>query len=1208
MKKFLALAALVLGMVSCQQDYAGLDVDANGEAAVTVSVAIPEMETRAGGTNSAVGAFGNIDLTKYDVRYILEVYDHNGALAKERLTNYEDKGQTTAFNLRLIPGRAYRFVVWADFVLEGKKEDLHYNTADLKNIQLVTTEWALSDESRDAYTGIKDVDNFSNSAPISIELKRPLGKLRVVTTDVKDMFNVLPEDIKVVYFSKIYTSFNAHASSVKDKETVAHVKEIKISDSEYKNEWVEVNSESKVKGDLTLFTDYYFAAEQQEPINFTLEVKDDKGGEIPKVVFNTPIPIQRNYLTTVTGPILTDSGNITVEIKDAFENGPDWNPEDDKFDVELISGIKTETLVLEAGNYLFDDVTIKAAGNAIEVNGDVVIDVMGVMTLDSEGGIVVKNGSLVINGVVETRGAERAGILKVETKEGSAIGGNNITIQNLAGLTAKANGDHAFGIGAAGATVVIKNTKIDYVCGGHIQPVFVNDTKYGKSEPEGGAAIGGANVTIENSEIVKAEGGSKAAAIGNKFWADTNIVIKNSTLGDIFGGNASAAIGGSRYNGESKHNISIEIEDSTITNAVGGQAGAGIGSGYDTHCNQENYEATNNIVIKNSTIKAKGGKNAAGIGTGYHSAYLTGSIDAASTVEATHGDEPFYKSTYTLSQNIGYGIVDPAREFSGANAEVTFTVAGKVIATPSFRVTSADDFNKVMALGYEYINVELGGDITVAGGTSKEYGGADTKMIVIDGNGKTLTYTDSYRTYVKMANADGKIVFKNMNLYRETTGGTHWHDNNMKFCCNAEFNNVKFNKGICFDNTKTFVVNDATITKGKVATYGLFITAGCDVTIDGLTIDHAEGVAGRGIKIVDEDVKNPTLTTLTITNSTFKTAAKAAILVGSSAGADITVSNLNIAEVVEDSSNEVWVDEDYAAYVNKVNVVGGSMIVEGQSIVSITNMETLKSELAKAGEAGAGYTVLEITADINMTGQEWTPIKVDGYNGADIVTIDGKGHTITGLNASLFAGGFAGGSGIVIKNLTIADSQMVATNTQGYGAFVNCADSMDVITLINCHLKNSSIITPNDGTAESRIGGLVGWTAGYGNQNDGPVDSYITIENCSVTGCTLKGAGSIGAICGHAGANKATFTTIKNCIIEDNKLISTDNGSWRTGVVVGTANNGQCNISNITESGNTLTQTSASDFQNPTGDKRHYYGRFVPAGTGSLEIDGIKVL
>lgn len=339
--RFLALLALVLGLVSCQQDNVGLDVDLNGEAAVTVSVAIPDMDTRAGGNDSAKGAFGNVDLTKYDVRYILEVYNVDGSLAKERFVNYEDNAMTTAFNLRLIPGRGYRFVVWADFVEQVNVErdpaanyDLHYNTADLKNIQLATTEWTLADESRDAYTGYEDVAEFKSTSNITVELKRPLGKLRVVTTDIKDMFNVLPETITVEYTSDIYTSFNAYASDVVSAVEVTDVKTIKISENKYADEW----NADKVKENLTLFADYFFAANEQEPISFTLDVKDNKGGVIPQVVFNTAIPIQRNYLTTVMGPVLTDSSNIKVTVEDTFENGTNWNPEDDKFDVEIWDG------------------------------------------------------------------------------------------------------------------------------------------------------------------------------------------------------------------------------------------------------------------------------------------------------------------------------------------------------------------------------------------------------------------------------------------------------------------------------------------------------------------------------------------------------------------------------------------------------------------------------------------------------------------------------------------------------------------------------------------------------------------------------------------------------------------------------------------------------------------------------------------------------
>ena len=255
-----------------------------------------------------------------------------------------------------------------------------------------------------------------------------------------------------------------------------------------------------------------------------------------------------------------------------------------------------------------------------------------------------------------------------------------------------------------------------------------------------------------------------------------------------------------------------------------------------------------------------------------------------------------------------------------------------------------------------------------------------------------------------------------------------------------------------------------------------------------------------------------------------------------------------------------------------------------------------------AGNAGSGNTVINLAAgEYTMT--NWTPLTVDGYHGADIVTVNGNGAVLKGMTKSLFNGGFAGGSGIVIKDLTIEGAAIVSDNTQGYGAFVNCADSMNEITLINCHLINSSIITPNDGANKSRMGGLVGWTSGYNNVNDGPVKTYVNIKNCSVVGCTIKGAGSIGGICGHAGANAWTYTTIENCTVKNNDLISTDAGSWRVGVAVGTANVGEVVVNNLTESGNTLTQGTKVA---PTG-VRSYAGRLSLGTTGSFVVDGVAI-
>jgi hypothetical protein len=310
------------------------------------------------------------------------------------------------------------------------------------------------------------------------------------------------------------------------------------------------------------------------------------------------------------------------------------------------------------------------------------------------------------------------------------------------------------------------------------------------------------------------------------------------------------------------------------------------------------------------------------------------------------------------------------------------------------------------------------------------------------------------------------------------------------------------------------------------------------------------------------------------------------------------------ANVAADQDFAVWVDEDAAAHAAKVVVNGALVKVEGQivNITEVSTVEGLKDALVAAGSAGAGNSVIELAAG-EYTMSSWTPITVDGYHGADIVTIDGNGAVLKGLTTSLFDGGFAGGSGIVIKNLTIDGAAIVANKTQGYGAFVNCADSMAEITLINCHLINSSIITPNDGANESRIGGLVGWTSGYSNLNDGPVKTYVNIKDCSVVGCTLKGFGSIGGICGHAGASDWTYTTIENCTVKNNNLVSTDDGSWRVGVAVGTANVGEVVVKNLTESGNTLTQGSLVA---PTG-VRSYAGRLALGTTGSFVVDGVAI-
>ena len=272
-------------------------------------------------------------------------------------------------------------------------------------------------------------------------------------------------------------------------------------------------------------------------------------------------------------------------------------------------------------------------------------------------------------------------------------------------------------------------------------------------------------------------------------------------------------------------------------------------------------------------------------------------------------------------------------------------------------------------------------------------------------------------------------------------------------------------------------------------------------------------------------------------------------------------------------------------------------VVRGTKPVVMTTAE-LRATLTAFTSAGSGDNVIEIGKDIVLKeGETWVPAKVDGYHGAGVVTVLGNGHKISGLNAPLFAGGFAGNSGIIVKDLTLDGVKINdATSNLGIGAFVCDVDSMPTIELDNCHLTNSEIIS----TGGARVGGLIGWTSGYNNPNDGPVDTYIKITKCSVEECKLEAKGSVGGIIGHAGCNPATFHTITDCAVKNCVINSTDDGGWRVGVVVGTANVGELTITNVTESGNTVTQTGKT-----APEHSNLYGRFVPGTTGKLFIDGV---
>lgn len=240
----------------------------------------------------------------------------------------------------------------------------------------------------------------------------------------------------------------------------------------------------------------------------------------------------------------------------------------------------------------------------------------------------------------------------------------------------------------------------------------------------------------------------------------------------------------------------------------------------------------------------------------------------------------------------------------------------------------------------EDILVVLGADVDLpisslgsqtSGSGEYKLGGADTKNITIDLNGKTLNFTTSYMSAIGANNPDATITIKNGTVTSTGNSATTWNINDVTFAnCNYVIENVTFNKEVALTNAgKSVTMNDVTI-NGTGNYYALWISAkGQTVKVDNLKIN----TSGRGIKIDEQYVGAPAKVTLDISNSTFKTAKKAAIMVKSVEGADITVSDIDISNVTADKVFAVWVDEDAKANADKVVVNGALMKVEGDNAV-----------------------------------------------------------------------------------------------------------------------------------------------------------------------------------------------------------------------------------------------------------------------------------
>ena len=255
------------------------------------------------------------DIEGYHLRYILEIWTSGDKPELyKRIVKEADADKTTSFDVTLLSGRTFDFLLWADYAEDGGNEDMHYTTVNgLKEVSRSEKTYITDEQhdyglaaTRDAFSAHKQV---TADAPINetITLTRAVAQLNIFTTD----YEQVEESFRPVYTGLTITTaadFNvltgtSFGSATSDLRSYVAVKTEKEGTTPDKNK---------------VFTGYYFTSSEGKNV-VDMDVHFYRADNSEVVTYNmTNIPLQQNYRTNVTGALLTQTGTLHVETEAAF--------------------------------------------------------------------------------------------------------------------------------------------------------------------------------------------------------------------------------------------------------------------------------------------------------------------------------------------------------------------------------------------------------------------------------------------------------------------------------------------------------------------------------------------------------------------------------------------------------------------------------------------------------------------------------------------------------------------------------------------------------------------------------------------------------------------------------------------------------------------------------------------------------------------------
>lgn len=409
---FLAAAAAVLLLASCQRDELQGGSISGEEVSVSISATMP---IDGGAVVKSNDEPGN---ASYVNRCIMGVYLNDDGMSQPEpmgdkvVVRVDGTSHKAEFgDLQLVSGHKYLLVFWADNAAgdsDSGFEDNHYSTAGFPEVTFKEGDTYKSNEdTRDAFFASYPIE-VNGPSSHDINLHRPFGQINITTNDYRtvaeDFNSLLPTQVKIDFSGiDIPTGIDLLTGELTkdDKESSLVSGPVDIANVSYP---------IAADGCRQLSFDYIFAPyeeegeEQQLVLNkFKMHFLSEGQETISAYTFQN-IPVRRNYRTNISGNLLTDRTGIDVEVvpgfnepdmdKDAelqkllavFENGGTYTLKDDMEITEplVLEGESKEVTIDLNGSSIVNTTSVQDA-DAPQYGNTTVFQVLGSSTLNIKG-------------------------------------------------------------------------------------------------------------------------------------------------------------------------------------------------------------------------------------------------------------------------------------------------------------------------------------------------------------------------------------------------------------------------------------------------------------------------------------------------------------------------------------------------------------------------------------------------------------------------------------------------------------------------------------------------------------------------------------------------------------------------------------------------------------------------------------------------------